>query len=380
MIVISAQAFPPSSGGIQTLIAGLAHAASENHAVHVLADGGRDTAAFDKANKPPYSVTRFGGLKPLRRRVKAKAVTKMCIDNSVSHVFCDSWKSVEHLPAELPCPVIVYAHGNEFPQINTPLNTQVTKKRARIAKALTCADHIISVSKQTAERAALCLPDHNPAPIHIRPNPVHEAAIASAENRGIIDAAWAKIDPDNDAARLLSLSRLIDWKGVDAAIMTVRDLRAQGYKAVLIIAGDGPDQARLKDIIQREHLGSFVHFIGRVEGGTKTALFESAHIFMQAGRKVGDQCEGFGITYIEAGLAGLPSISGNQGGAPEAVIDGETGFVVDGTQQAAVNAAVIRLIDEDASAHHMSQNAQTHANRLLWHKQIDQILNLSKGT
>lgn len=380
MIVISAQAFPPSSGGIQTLMAGLARAASESHAVHVFADGNRDAAAFDIASNPPFGVTRFSGVKPMRRRVKAKAVSNMCAANTVSHVFCDSWKSAEHLSSDLTCPVIVYAHGNEFPQSDAPLSAKLSKKRARIAKAFSRADHIISVSKQTAERAALCLPKQALAPIHVRPNPVDAPAPAAVVDKALIDAAWAEIDPDNDAARLLCLSRLIDWKGIDTAIMAVRDLRTRGYKPALIIAGDGPDEARLKDIVKRENLGSFIHFIGRIGGGAKTALFESAHIFMQAGRKVGDQCEGFGITYIEAGLLGLPSISGNQGGAPDAVINGETGIVVDGTDQSAVSAAVIRLIDEDAVAHHMSKKAHSHANDLLWHKQIGQILNLAKGT
>jgi phosphatidylinositol alpha-1,6-mannosyltransferase len=58
--------------------------------------------------------------------------------------------------------------------------------------------------------------------------------------------------------------------------------------------------------------------------------------------------EGFGIVYIEASAFGLPVIAGDGGGAPEAVEDGVTGYVVDGRDAGAVAAALVRLITDEA--------------------------------
>jgi len=114
-------------------------------------------------------------------------------------------------------------------------------------------------------------------------------------------------------------------------------------------------------LVEQNDLNNDIDFIGRIEGAKKTALYQSADIYIQAGRTENDQCEGFGITYIEAGLQGLPSIAGRDGGAP---------------QQENVSSALLRLIDEPSLASHMGKEAQTWATSLLWDKQILRVLNL----
>jgi phosphatidylinositol alpha-1,6-mannosyltransferase len=58
--------------------------------------------------------------------------------------------------------------------------------------------------------------------------------------------------------------------------------------------------------------------------------------------------EGLGIVYLEASAAGLPVIAGDSGGAPDAVRDGETGFVVDGRDVAALTDRLIALLEDPA--------------------------------
>jgi phosphatidyl-myo-inositol dimannoside synthase len=65
-----------------------------------------------------------------------------------------------------------------------------------------------------------------------------------------------------------------------------------------------------------------------------------------AGRTVGSTAEGFGIVYLEAARFGKPAVAGRAGGAPEAVVDGETGILVDGESPAEVAAAVTRLLTD----------------------------------
>ncbi len=373
MILISTQAFPPSSGGIQTLMVGLAQAAARLEKVLVLADGKSDAREYGKASNAAYDVQRFAGLKPLRRRKKAQAIKTMCQTHNVSQIICDSWKSAELLSNAIKVPVLAYAHGNEY-----PLGAQGVKKKDRIAKALRRIDHLIAVSHPTAKRVEVFRPQQNGPELHVRPNPVTTPTPASQEDKDYAQSLWAKIGTKETDKRLLCLARLIDWKGMDAAIEALKELRANNHGAKLIIAGTGPDEARLKALSAKHGLENHLLFAGRVEGGRKSALFESADIYMQAGRRVGDQCEGFGITYIEAGLHGLPSIAGCEGGAPDAVKHGQTGLVVNGVVQDEVTNAVRQLIDEPALAHQMGEAAQSHARELLWDKQIGQILNLAK--
>jgi phosphatidylinositol alpha-1,6-mannosyltransferase len=67
-------------------------------------------------------------------------------------------------------------------------------------------------------------------------------------------------------------------------------------------------------------------------------------------RLAGLEVEGLGIVYLEASACGLPVIAGNSGGAPDAVLEGETGLVVDGTDKTAVATAVAELLlDADRS-------------------------------
>lgn len=357
MIVICAQAFPPASGGIESLMAGLAEqAAAAGHAVRVLADRKPGWPEHDRQVAERYAVDRFGGLRPIRRRIKARRLAALLRAGPIDAIFADSWKSLEALPkGRLPTRVTVFAHGNEFPPDR--------RKEARIRRALNRADAVIAVSRDTVERLSPALPEG--LPVNVIHPPVAPLPVPSDADRRFAEALWGGSGP-----RLLCLCRLVPLKGVDQAIRAVGRLP----EGRLVIAGSGPDQARLEALVAESGLGGRVRFAGRVEGGRKTALLESAEIFMQPGRQIGAAREGFGITYLEAALAGLPTISGNKGGAPEAVVDGETGFVVDGEKLDEIVAAVRRLIDDPALRGRFAAAGRRLGKAALWPDRIGRIL------
>ncbi|MBB5514453.1 phosphatidylinositol alpha-1,6-mannosyltransferase [Rubricella aquisinus] len=356
MIAITAQAFPPASGGIQNLMAGLAeHIAKAGHDTLVFADGKPDA----QDARLPYKIRRFAGLKPLRRVLKARAIKAT---PGITALYADSWKSLERLPNRLPYPVIVYAHGNEYPEDG--------RKAARIRAALSKATHMIVVSEETRGRSAPMVPSGLPVTT-IHP-PVYPHTPATETDHARIAEMWPSSGP-----RLVTLSRLIDWKGIDQAIRAVAAVRAAHPGLQMLIGGTGDDLDRLQGIVAEHDLADVVKFIGRIEGGAKTALLESADIFLQPGRSVNGQREGFGITYLEAALAGLPTISGNAGGAPEALRHGETGFVVDGTDLSEVTNALSQLLTNEALRHQMGAAGRAHGQAALWQNQIGDILKLA---
>lgn len=86
-----------------------------------------------------------------------------------------------------------------------------------------------------------------------------------------------------------------------------------------------------------------VRFIHEADDAERNAWYAASDAFALPVRDEGDDVEGFGIVFLEAALAGLPSVAGRSGGAPEAVLDGETGLLVDSTDPQAIAGAVQRL-------------------------------------
>jgi phosphatidylinositol alpha-1,6-mannosyltransferase len=96
-------------------------------------------------------------------------------------------------------------------------------------------------------------------------------------------------------------------------------------------------------------------------------LYACADLFVLCCRNRwgGLEQEGFGIIFLEAAAAGVPSIAGNSGGAAEAVLDGETGVVVSRPEDpGALADAIERLLDDPETAHQMGQAARTRAEQV----------------
>jgi len=83
--------------------------------------------------------------------------------------------------------------------------------------------------------------------------------------------------------------------------------------------------------VREAGLGTQVTFLGALNDAALPGLYAAADIFVMPNRTDGVDFEGFGIVFLEAAAAGLPCIAGNSGGAPEAILDGETGLLVSGT-------------------------------------------------
>jgi len=77
----------------------------------------------------------------------------------------------------------------------------------------------------------------------------------------------------------------------------------------------------------------------------------------------GLEAEGFGIVFLEAAACGVPAVAGRSGGADEAVVDGETGRVVDPTDVTAVRDAIGRLLADDELRGRLGAAAATRARR-----------------
>ena len=155
-----------------------------------------------------------------------------------------------------------------------------------------------------------------------------------------LPAAWGRNPADEipeTAQIVLAVARLEPQKGVDVAVRALREIRASHPAAELVVLGDGPQRAELAALAR--DLDVPVHLPGRVPDVAAWLL--RADVLVHPAR-----WEGFGLALLEAMLASKPVVATNVSSIPEIVVDGETGVLVPPDDEAALAAAVIRVLDD----------------------------------
>src|SRR5207244_7571412 len=149
----------------------------------------------------------------------------------------------------------------------------------------------------------------------------------------------------------LGVSRLVPRKGFDVVIDAVAGLPG----VQLAIAGAGRDRRRL----ERRAAGR-VRFLGRVADADLPALYACADVFAMCCRDrwFGLEAEGFGIVFLEAAACAVPAVAGRSGGAHEAVVAGETGYVVEPRDVRAVRSALGALCEDPPPRAGMGRDAR----------------------
>ncbi|OZC61412.1 alpha-(1-2)-phosphatidylinositol mannosyltransferase [Rhodococcus sp. 06-621-2] len=155
-----------------------------------------------------------------------------------------------------------------------------------------------------------------------------------------------------DRPTVLCLSRLVPRKGQDYLIRSIEGIRAKVDGAVLVIVGGGPYEGALRTLARKAGVEQHVIFTGTVPSAELAAHHTIADVFAMPSRTrgAGLDVEGLGIVYLEASATGVPVVAGMSGGAPETVLEGKTGLVVDGTSVDAITDAVVRILSDRALA------------------------------
>jgi len=149
-----------------------------------------------------------------------------------------------------------------------------------------------------------------------------------------------------DRQVIVCISRMVVRKGQDVLVRALPRIRERVPEAALLLVGDGPHRPKVEREVDRLGLREHVLLAGRVPGPELPEYYAAGTVFCMPARsrRAGLEQEGLGICYLEAAATGLPVVAGDSGGAPDAVLDGETGFVVDGRDQNAVADRCIELL------------------------------------
>jgi phosphatidyl-myo-inositol dimannoside synthase len=174
---------------------------------------------------------------------------------------------------------------------------------------------------------------------------------------------------------VVCVSRLVRRKGQDVLIRAMPQIRARAPDATLLIVGDGPDRRRLEGLA-REAPGASVMLVGEVAEQELAAHYAAADVFAMPcrDRLGGLEVEGWGAVFVEAAACGRPVVAGRSGGAPESLVDGRTGIVVDGRDPTGVGEAVGGLLADPDRASRMGSEGRARVEReLSWAKVAERL-------
>ncbi|CAN5631851.1 glycosyltransferase family 4 protein [soil metagenome] len=152
---------------------------------------------------------------------------------------------------------------------------------------------------------------------------------------------------------VVCVSRRVRRKGQDALISALALVRSAVPDVALLLVGGGPDRARLQRLAVRAGVADAVRFSGEVPWPQLPSYYAAGDVFAMPcrTRRAGLDVEGLGMVYLEASAIGLPVVAGNSGGAPEAVQDGRTGYVVHDPQSPpAIARRLVPLLNDPSRA------------------------------
>jgi phosphatidyl-myo-inositol dimannoside synthase len=164
-----------------------------------------------------------------------------------------------------------------------------------------------------------------------------------------------------DRPVVVCVSRLVPRKGQDTLIRALPAIRARVPGAALLIVGGGRYEGALRRLAEHEGVSGDVVLTGSVPWPELPKYFAAGDVFAMPcrTRRAGMDVEGLGIVYLEAGATGRAVVAGDSGGAPDAVLDGRTGVVVDGHDLVAVTDAVAALLSDRALRDRMGAAGRT---------------------
>jgi phosphatidylinositol alpha-1,6-mannosyltransferase len=361
--------FPPKVGGIQSYLYELWRRLPPLETT-VLTTAYSGASEWDAAQA--FRVERVSDHVLLPKPGMARRIDELARAVGADVVFLDPMLPLGLVGPRLrAAPYVVIAHGAE---VTVPATLPGSRRLAR--RVLRGAAGIVAAGTYPAHVASRVAGVPLPAinvppgvdPHRFRPTPLD----AKAEARLRFGLA-----PDRPV--VLGLSRLVPRKGFDILIDAAAGLDPD---VQLVIGGAGRDAARLASRAARRGIAGRTRFPGRVPDADLPDLYGCADVFAMLCRERwgGLEAEGFGIVFVEAAACGVPAVAGRSGGAHEAVIHDETGFVVEPRDVGGVRTALDRLLRDDALRARLGAAARRRAvEELSYDELVTRFLPVTRG-
>ncbi len=334
--------FPPRAGGIQSFVQGLV-SRQPAESVTVYAPAWKGAAAYDA--EQPYEVVRHRTslmlpepfvIRRARELMRTTGSTRVLFGAAAPlGLISDALRGVgaEH--------IVGITHGHEAAWASLPGSSQAL----RVIGDRT--DTITYLGDYTRSRIAGALSDRAAARMR-QLVPGVDDEVFHPRNRAAGDEVRERHGLDGRPV-IVCVSRLMPRKGQDTLIEALPIIQRQIPDAALLIVGGGPHREQLQQLVEELGLQRDVVLTGTVPWEELPAHYAAGDVFAMPcrTRNRGLDVEGLGIVYLEASATGLPVVAGDSGGAPDAVIEGETGYVVEGGDPAAAARRLVQLLADD---------------------------------
>jgi phosphatidylinositol alpha-1,6-mannosyltransferase len=361
--------FPPKVGGIQSYLYELWRRLPPDE-THVLTTPYAGAADWDAAQRFSIERVRERVLLPSPRL--ARRIDAMAREREADLIFVDPVLPLGLVGRRLrAAPHVFIAHGAE---VNMPGRLPGSRTLAR--RVLRAASGLVAAGEYPARVAARVAGAALPTlvvPPGVDPDRFRPLTA------GDRTAARRRFGLAADRPLVLGLSRLVPRKGFDVLIDAVAGLDP-GVQ--LAVGGAGRDAGRLARRAAERGITDRCTFLGRVPEADLADLYGCADVFAMLCRERwgGLEAEGYGIVFVEAAACGVPSIAGRSGGSHEAVVNGETGFVVDPHDPGGVRAALDQLLGDDALRERLGAAARKRAvEELAYDRQVERLLPVTRG-
>ena len=238
--------------------------------------------------------------------------------------------------ARLTCrPVVIYVHGEEL----TTWGKGGKYKAMRFA--LRHADTIISNSDFT-QQALLYMGVREERIVLINPGVDVERFRPGLPCDDL--KQYIGLAPEENL--ILSVGRLSRRKGFDMVIRSLPVLIRQGIAVRYVLIGIGEDHDYLINLSRELNVEDRVHFLGHVSPGDLPRWYNACDVFVMPNREINGDTEGFGMVFLEAAACGKPVVAGQAGGTGAAVLDGQTGYRVDGNEVMLIGTTLAHLLGD----------------------------------
>ncbi|HET9383146.1 MAG TPA: glycosyltransferase family 4 protein [Streptomyces sp.] len=350
--------FPPRPGGIQAFLHNMAlrldperlvvYASTWKHG----AEGRRATADFDA--EQPFRVVRDRTTMLL----PTPGATRRAVGLLREHGCTSVWFGAA-APLGLMAPalrragaerIVATTHGHEAGWAQLPAARQLLRRIGEHTDTLTY------LGEYTRSRIAGALTPAAAARMTQVPPGVDEKTFHPGSGGDEVRARLGL----TDRPVVVCVSRLVPRKGQDTLIRALPRILAAEPDTVLLIVGGGPYENDLRRLAAGTGVAGSVRFTGAVPWPELPAHYGAGDVFAMPcrTRRGGLDVEGLGIVYLEASATGLPVVAGDSGGAPDAVLDGETGWVVRGTSPEESADRIVTLLADASLRRRMGERGR----------------------
>lgn len=333
--------FGPRAGGIETFVVGLIQRMPKNSVI-VYTASQAGAAAFDAMWLHDYGVEviRDSSKVLLPSFRVGRNVRKLVRDRNIKSVFFGAAAPLALLAPGLRAAgvrrIVALTHGHEVWWSRLwPFSAAI----ARIGRAV---DALTYLGEFTRGEISKALDSDSAAKlVRIAPGIDTEHFTPRSDAKDLRESLGL-----GNKKVIVSVGRLVHRKGQDILIESMPEIIKTIDDVHLLLIGEGPYKQELEKRIKNLGLANRVTFVGRVQYADLPRYICVGDVFAMPSRSrlAGLEVEGLGIVYLEASACGLPVIGGVSGGAPDAVLQGETGFSVDGRSAHEVSQALVRVL------------------------------------